>query len=54
VWLVLTLLRTRDSRGLRDVLRGYRDGATKPAGPRHPIRWRTVWRMTRTGRPPVI
>jgi GT2 family glycosyltransferase len=54
VWLVLTLLRTRDPRGLRDTVRGYRDGLVKSAGPRRPIGWRTVWRMTRAGRPPVI
>ena len=54
VWLVLTLLRTRDPRALRDVVRGYADGVGKPAGPRLPISWRTVWRMTLAGRPPVI
>ena len=54
VWLLLTLARTRDARALRDIARGYRDGLVKPAGPRKPISWRTVWRMTLAGRPPVI
>ena len=25
-----------------------------PAGERRPMRWRTVWRMARAGRPPII
>ena len=38
---------------LRDVLAGYREAlAARPA--RHPIRWRTVVRMTLLGRPPVV
>lgn len=37
----------------REVLTGYREAmAVRPA--RHPIRWRTVLRMTRLGRPPVV
>ena len=34
--------------------RGYRDGLRGPAGRRKPLRARTLWRMTRLGRPPVI
>ena len=38
---------------LRDVLAGYREAlSARPA--RHPIRWRTVVRMTLLGRPPVV
>jgi GT2 family glycosyltransferase len=38
---------------VRDVLAGYREAASaRPA--RHPIRWRTVVRMTLLGRPPVV
>jgi len=38
---------------LRDVLAGYREAwATRPA--RRPMRWRTIARMTRLGRPPVV
>jgi GT2 family glycosyltransferase len=37
----------------REVLAGYREAwATRPE--RQPIRWRTVARMTRLGRPPVL
>ena len=39
---------------LRDALRGYRDGLRGDCGPRRPLRRSTLWRMTRTGRPPVI
>jgi GT2 family glycosyltransferase len=38
---------------LRDVLKGYREAwSARPT--RHPIRWRTVARMTALGRPPVV
>ena len=37
----------------REVLTGYREAmSVRPV--RHPIRWRTVLRMTRLGRPPVV
>jgi GT2 family glycosyltransferase len=43
------------SRGrLREAARGYRDGLREPCGPRRPLRVKTLWRMTRAGRPPVI
>jgi GT2 family glycosyltransferase len=54
VWIVGTLLRARSVAAVRSALRGFRDGAVLPAGPRRPIRWRTAWRLTRLGRPPVI
>jgi GT2 family glycosyltransferase len=38
----------------RAALAGYRAGLREPCGPRHPLRARTLWRMTRAGRPPVI
>lgn len=49
-----TLLRPGSRAHLRDALRGYRDGLRGPCGGRRPLRWRTLWRMTRAGRPPVI
>ncbi|HEU4657592.1 MAG TPA: glycosyltransferase [Capillimicrobium sp.] len=42
------------SGGLPDALRGYRDGMRGPRGSARRLRARTLWRMTRTGRPPVI
>ena len=33
---------------------GFAGGWRTPCGPRRPMRWRTVWRLTRLGRPPVV
>ena len=49
-----TLPRMRTSAERRDALRGYRDGLRGDCGPRRRLRMRTLWRMTRAGRPPVI
>jgi GT2 family glycosyltransferase len=46
------LLRSRAA--LQRAARGYRDGLRGPAGERRPLRARTLWRMTRSGRPPVF
>ena len=54
VWSALTLLRVRGRRALRESLSGAVDGFHEDPGPRQPLRWRTVWRMTRAGRPPLI
>jgi GT2 family glycosyltransferase len=48
----LPVLRTRDR--ARAALRGYRDGLRGPCGPRRRLRVKTLWRMTRAGRPPII
>jgi len=53
-WLVLTVVRERSASALRAWLTGFAEGwRTDPRG-RQPISARTAWRMTRTGRPPVI
>ena len=49
-----TLPRMRSRAEVRDALRGYRDGLRGDAGGRRRLRPRTLWRMTRAGRPPVI
>lgn len=54
VWAVLTAVRLRRPAAVLTWLRGARDGWREPAGERAPIRWRTAWRMTVLGRPPVI
>ncbi|MFB9832167.1 glycosyltransferase family 2 protein [Actinoallomurus acaciae] len=54
VWIGMTVIRDRRLSSLRPWFGGFREGWRKPAGPRRPIRWRTVWRMTRLGRPPII
>jgi GT2 family glycosyltransferase len=38
----------------RSALRGYRDGLRGPYPERRKLRARTLWRMTKVGRPPVI
>ncbi len=54
VWVLLTLARNRSGAGLRAWFGGFVEGVREPAGERRPMRWRTVWRLTRLGRPPVI
>lgn len=54
VWTVVTLLRTRDVAGLKAWFGGFVEGWRTPYGTRSPMRWRTVWAMTRLGRPPLI
>lgn len=54
VWFGLTVARNRDLSALRAWLAGFAEGVRGDAGPRHPMRWRTVWQMTKLGRPPII
>ncbi|HEY7076130.1 MAG TPA: glycosyltransferase [Solirubrobacteraceae bacterium] len=53
-WLVRTLPRLRSRRNRADALRGYRDGLRADCGPRRPLHARTLWRMLRLGRPPIL
>ncbi|WP_049573371.1 glycosyltransferase family 2 protein [Streptomyces sp. SBT349] len=53
-WLLLTVVRRPSRAALRAWLGGFLEGWRTPCGPRKPMRWRTVWRLTRLGRPPVI
>lgn len=53
-WFLLTVARRPSAEGLRAWLGGFRAGFREPCGPRRPMRWRTVWRLTRLGRPPII
>ena len=54
VWVAMTVGRTRDLAGLKAWFAGFAEGWRTECGPRHPMRWRTVWTMTRLGRPPVL
>ncbi|MGW0536892.1 glycosyltransferase family 2 protein [Streptomyces sp. NPDC003032] len=54
IWTLLTLARTRSLPGLRAWAGGFAEGMRTSCGERRPMRWRTVWRLTRLGRPPVI
>lgn len=53
-WTGVQLLRARDPRILRPWFGGFLEGWRIDPGGRRPMRWRTVWRMTRAGRPPVL
>ncbi|MFJ6695294.1 glycosyltransferase family 2 protein [Streptomyces sp. NPDC091272] len=53
-WVLLTLVRTPSAAGLRAWAGGFVEGVRRPCGVRSPMRWATVWRMCRLGRPPVI
>lgn len=53
-WALITALRVRDPEA-RDAWRaGFREGWRMDPGDRRPMRWSTVWAMTRAGRPPVV
>lgn len=54
VWTLLTLARIRSATGLKAWCGGFMEGVRTRCGPRKPMKWRTVWRMTRLGRPPLI
>jgi GT2 family glycosyltransferase len=47
-------LRTAPRLRHRATWRGYRDGLRGDCGPRRPLEARTLWRMTRAGRPPLL
>ncbi|HEU5419729.1 MAG TPA: glycosyltransferase [Streptosporangiaceae bacterium] len=53
-WLAITVARERSLAPLREWLAGFAEGWRTDSGPRKPISLRTIWRMTRLGRPPVI
>lgn len=54
VWMLITLVRRPPWNGLREWFAGFAEGWRRPCGERRPIKWRTVWRMTRLGRPPIV
>jgi GT2 family glycosyltransferase len=54
VWVLLTLLRRPTVPALKAWFKGFAEGWRTPCGPRRPMKWRTVWRLTKLGRPPVI
>lgn len=54
VWFLRLAAASRSVEDAQGLLRGYRDGFREPAGERRPLRWRTIWRMTLAGRPPLI
>ncbi|SDR90815.1 Glycosyltransferase, GT2 family [Nocardioides scoriae] len=57
-WTLVQVARSlRSARGrasLRPWFAGWREGWRVDPGGRRPLRWATIWRMTRLGRPPVV
>ena len=57
-WTFVQLARTLPTRSGRRTLRpwwhGFLVGVRTDPGGRRPMRWSTVWRMTRSARPPVL
>lgn len=57
-WTLVQVLRSlRDPQarsGSRAWWAGWREGWRSDPGPSRPLRWSTIWTMTRHGRPPVI
>ncbi|AZK98496.1 MULTISPECIES: glycosyltransferase family 2 protein [Streptomyces] len=53
-WAAYTMKQRPPREGLKAWWSGFFEGVRTPCPPRRPIRWRTVRRMTRLGRPPVI
>lgn len=54
VWAGIMLVRLRSLSLLRTWWAGFVEGWRTDPGVRRPMRWSTVWRMTRLGRPPII
>ena len=52
-WLALGVVRTPAGDCRREYVRGWVSGWRGDVG-RKPIRWATVWRLTRLGRPPIV
>ncbi|MFI9210295.1 glycosyltransferase family 2 protein [Streptomyces sp. NPDC053253] len=54
-WTVITLARAVRGGGVRETLHGMREGwTTRRTQLRRPMSWRTVYRLTAAGRPPVV
>ncbi|HWC23319.1 MAG TPA: glycosyltransferase family 2 protein [Flexivirga sp.] len=53
-WTGITVVRVHDHRALRTWIGGFVEGVRTDAGDRRPMTWRTVCRLARTGRPPVV
>ena len=53
-WSLLSLARLPNQRARRVWLDGLREGIRVTPMDRRPMAWRTAWRMTKAGRPPVV
>lgn len=53
-WVALTVARVRDKQALGAWFAGLREGVRESPAERRPMAWKTVWKMSKAGRPPVI
>lgn len=53
-WVAITMARRPDAAARKAWFAGLREGIRENPGGRRPMRWSTVWAMTKAGRPPVI
>ncbi len=54
-WTAITIVRERrNPAGLRQWAAGFREGLAGGWGTRRPMSWRTVARISRAGRPPIV
>ncbi|MET8542336.1 glycosyltransferase [Kitasatospora sp. NPDC004799] len=53
-WTLISVHRFRSTGKLGVWFRGLAEGLCGGHGGRRPMSWRTVWRLTRAGRPPII
>jgi GT2 family glycosyltransferase len=54
-WTAIQLVRwARNPAALRAWFAGWREGWATDCGQRRPLRFRTVWRMSLSGRPPIV
>ena len=54
VWVAITVARVRRPGPLKIWFGGLYEGLTTDCGPRRPMSWRTVLRMSIAGRPPIV
>ena len=54
VWTVITMARLGLGSSFKQWFAGLREGLRTDAGPRRPMKWKTVWAMTALRRPPII
>lgn len=53
-WVGLTVARVREKEALKAWFAGLKEGIDTAPKDRRPMRWRTVQKMTKAGRPPII
>lgn len=53
-WVVISVVRFRGTGKLGVWVRGLLEGLRGGHGERRPMSWRTVWRLTCAGRPPIV